>query len=63
MSLLPEGEALRNAIKWISEECKRQPDQKMSARINAACTRFDLQPNEGEFLLRFYQKEDNCQTE
>jgi hypothetical protein len=58
MSMIPEGEDLRKAVKWISEERERRPNEKSITLINEACLRFDLQPNDGEFLIRFYQKEN-----
>jgi len=57
MNIIPQGEDLRKAVKWISEERERCPNKKISILINEACLRFDLQPNDGEFLNRFYQKE------
>jgi hypothetical protein len=57
MSIIPQGEDLRKAVKWISEERERSPNKKISILINEACLRFDLQPNDAEFLNRFYQKE------
>jgi hypothetical protein len=57
MSIIPQGENLRKALKWISEERERCPNKKMSTLIDEACLRFDLQPNDGEFIMRFYQKE------
>jgi len=57
MSIIPQGEDLRKAVKWISEERERLPNKKISALINEACLRFDLPPNDAEFLSRFYQKE------
>jgi len=56
MSIVPEGEALRNAIKWISEEHECHPDEKMNTLINKACIRFDLSPSDSEFIIRFYKK-------
>lgn len=57
MSMIPQGENLRKAVKWISEERERRPNEKINALIHEACLRFDLQPNDGEFMIRFYQKE------
>jgi len=61
MSIVPEGEALRNAIKWISEERECRPDEKMNVLINQACIRFDLSPVDSEFIFRFYKKESTSQ--
>jgi hypothetical protein len=61
MSILPEGESLRNAIKWISEEHELRTDEKMNTLINEACVRFDLPPNDSEFLIRFYKQKSATQ--
>lgn len=51
-TIMPEGEELRKAVKWISEERQENPDKKMSELIAAACLKFDLSPNDGECLCR-----------
>jgi len=45
-TLLPHGEALRRAIRWLSDE--RRHD---AQAIDEAARRFDLTPAEEEFLL------------
>ncbi|MGD2186471.1 MAG: hypothetical protein PVI71_10105 [Desulfobacterales bacterium] len=49
----PEGEDLRKAVKWISDERKYNPGQKFSALIEEACLKFDLSPMDAEYLLNF----------
>jgi len=44
--LMPHGENLRRAVKWMSD--RRQHD---AATIEEASRRFDLSPIEEEFLL------------
>ena len=60
MSIQPEGEDIRKAVKWISEERKYGTPKKLSQLIEEACLRFDLAPNEAEYLTRFI-KEENLQ--
>ncbi|MBT3311231.1 MAG: hypothetical protein HN379_04475, partial [Desulfobacteraceae bacterium] len=50
MSIMPEGDDLRKAIKWISEERDKNPDIKLEKLINEAGIRFDLPPNDTDFL-------------
>jgi hypothetical protein len=57
MSLQPEGEELRKAVKWISEEKAAYPDKKVSILIGKASVRFDLSPKDESFLFRFFKKE------
>ena len=46
-SLLPEGENLRRAVRWLGENPPTTP-----TRINEAAIRFDLTPVQEEFLPR-----------
>jgi SHS2 domain-containing protein len=46
-SLIPSGESLRQAVRWMSENAPATVD-----KINTAACRFDLTPVEEEFLLR-----------
>ena len=57
MSILPEGEELRKAVTWISEERQTDPEASLVKLIQSACMRFDLSPKDAEFLAQFY-KED-----
>jgi len=51
-SVMPEGENLRRAVRWLSEHAP------VTARtINEAGVRFDLTPNEEEFLLHEFLPE------
>lgn len=53
-SLIPEGENLRRAIVWLSENSKDKMD---SIAIEEVSVRFDLTPLEEEFLLKtFYTR-------
>ena len=57
MGIQPEGEDLRKATKWISERRADQPAAKLSDLVEKACAKFDLSPNDAEFLSRFFAKE------
>lgn len=54
--LLPEGEELRRAVKWISGNLQENPDQKVMPLVNEAVFKFDLSPRDAEFLIGFYSK-------
>ncbi len=58
MSILPEGEQLRRAVKWISDERLDNPNADLSKLINDACLKFDLPPKDAEFLLNFFTKKE-----
>jgi hypothetical protein len=55
-TVMPEGEALRKAVKWISAEINDNPDKSVQKLLNEAVTRFDLSPKDSEFLISFYKK-------
>lgn len=55
-TILPEGEALRNAVKWVSGQLADDPGQTVHNLVNKAILRFDLSPKDGEFLIRFYRE-------
>jgi hypothetical protein len=54
--LLPEGEDLRRAVKWISGHLQENPDQKVQALVQEAIFKFDLSPRDGDFLIGFYSR-------
>ncbi|HIJ57995.1 MAG TPA: hypothetical protein HPQ03_18005 [Deltaproteobacteria bacterium] len=56
MSIIPEGEELRKAVTWISEERQTDPEAKLSKLIESACMKFDLSPKDADFLARFYKE-------
>ena len=52
MDILPEGEDLRKAVKWIWAEAASDPNKGLSDLIREACLKFDLSPIEAEYLLK-----------
>ncbi len=52
MSIQPEGEELRKAVKWISEELMCNPGKKVNELIDKAGLMFDLSPKDEDFLIR-----------
>ncbi len=53
MSVQPEGEEIKKAVKWVSEKRKFEPEKDLNEIIEKACIKFDLSPKEAEFLRRF----------
>jgi len=51
---MPEGEILRKAIQWISEERESDPKQPLITLIEKAGKNFDLSPKECDFLIHFF---------
>ncbi|MFC2174056.1 hypothetical protein ACFLU6_15765 [Acidobacteriota bacterium] len=52
-SVLPKGEMLRKAVRWISEMRQDNPDKPMSELIDEAGRRFNLAPNDQNALITF----------
>ncbi len=53
-NLLPEGEDLRRAVKWVSANLQENPDQPVQKLVQEAIFKFDLSPRDAEFLIGFY---------
>ncbi len=54
VSIQPEGESLRGALRWISEQRKNDPAGKLFPIIEEASLRFDLSPLEADYLWRVF---------
>jgi hypothetical protein len=57
MSIHPRGEGIRQAVRWISEERKYDPDIKIKKLVREAVEKFNLSPKDAEFLDRFVKDE------
>ena len=56
MSVQPEGEELRKATKWISDQLRYESNASLTKAIEQACVKFDLTPKDAEFLMRFFSE-------
>ena len=56
-SVVPQGDALKKAIEWVSQQRKEDPSKNSSALADEAGFRFDLSPKDSDFLLRFVKDE------
>ncbi len=56
-TIQPEGEDLRKAVKWLSEERKYSPEKQLSKLLEEACFKFNLSPMEAEYLTKFVKSE------
>jgi hypothetical protein len=50
----PEGEEIRKAIKWISDNLNE--GKKKSKLIEEAAIKYDLSPAQTDFLMNFFSK-------
>ncbi|WP_321493313.1 hypothetical protein [uncultured Desulfobacter sp.] len=55
-TVMPQGDALKKAIAWVSEKRLAQPDVHVKKLADEACLQFDLSPKDSEFLLRFVKE-------
>lgn len=54
--IMPEGEDIRKAVKWIASRLEENPPQPRHKLIDEAVFKFDLSPLDAEFLTNFFQK-------
>ncbi len=52
--LLPDGEEIRRAVKWVSGSLQEDPGRPLRKLVHEAIFKFDLSPMDAEFLIRFY---------
>jgi hypothetical protein len=53
----PEGEDLRKAVKWISDERQYGDAKTLVKLIEEASLKFDLSPLDAEYLINFFRRE------
>jgi len=56
-NIQPPGEDIRKAIKWISEERQAGTATSNNRLVEQAAVKFNLSPNDVEFLIKFVKKE------
>ncbi|MGD0585557.1 MAG: hypothetical protein ABSA86_07245 [Oryzomonas sp.] len=55
--MLPDGEDLRRAVKWIAGHLQENPGQPLPPLVQEAVFKFDLSPRDADFLIELYSKE------
>jgi len=53
--IIPKGEKLRRAVRWVGEICQSDPERKRLQVVQEAELKFDLSPKESMFLYRTFQ--------
>ena len=56
-TVMPEGEKLRQAVKWISAERMQDENKALLILIQEASTRFNLSPKEEMYLNSSYEEQ------
>jgi hypothetical protein len=54
--LLPDGEEIRRAVKWVSQNLQENPEQSVQPLVHKAIFKFDLSPKDAEFLIRLHSQ-------
>ncbi|RJR54412.1 MAG: hypothetical protein C4576_00725 [Desulfobacteraceae bacterium] len=60
-TIMPKGEKVRQAVKYISSELQEDPSKSKQKLIQEACLKFNLSPLEEEALISFYREERNAE--
>ena len=55
-TIIPEGEEIQKAIKWVSMNLEEKSDQPLQKLVEKAVFKFDLSPVDTEFLIGFFKK-------
>jgi len=60
-TIMPEGENIQKAIKWVSVNIEENPNQSIPKLVEKAVFKFDLSPVDTEFLIGFFRKRGSGQ--
>ncbi len=55
--MFPKGEKIKRAITWVNENKEDFPDKNIIMLANEASIKFDLNPLESDFLVRFFKEQ------
>ena len=57
MTIQPKGDAIRKAVRWISDERQHGEATNLNRLVDQAAVKFNLNPMEVEYLLRLVKDE------
>ena len=57
-TIQPEGDPIRKAVKWISDELQDQPDGNRQKLMEQAAVKFNLSPKDFEYLQKLIMSEE-----
>ena len=57
-TVLPKGEKLRKAVQFVSDERQASPDKPLATIVGEATLRFDLSPQQGDYLVSFVRGQE-----
>ena len=53
MSIQPQGDDIKKAVQWLSDEKKHNKAKSIGKLVDEACIKFNLSPKDCDFLARF----------
>jgi hypothetical protein len=53
----PEGDMIRKAVKWVSDELQDHPEENRHKLIEQASVKFNLSPKDFEYLQKLVMSE------
>ena len=56
MSIAPQGEEIRKAVKWISDKKQYEGETDLTKLVQQAGLKFNLSPKEESYLERFIKE-------
>jgi len=57
-TIIPEGEKVKQALRWISQERESEKGGNLAGLISNASIRFNLSPMEEDFLYSFFRENE-----
>jgi hypothetical protein len=57
-TIMPEGEKVKQALRWISQEREADSGGTLAGLISYASMKFNLSPKEEEFIHSFYSEKE-----
>ena len=57
-TIIPKGEKVKQAVKWIAGERMEDKEKTINLLIQEAALRFNLSPKDEAFLRAFYQEKE-----
>jgi hypothetical protein len=54
-TVMPKGDAIKQAIKWISDERREDQKKPILSLVEEACFKFNLSPKDEQSLLNWFR--------
>ena len=61
-TIMPEGGAVRKAVRWISKMREEGAKVPLASLIEQASIRFNLSPKDCDFLNRFFREQQTSES-